>query len=92
MGVSGPFEENRRRGGPILAFRVGVCVPFASIATLALNGSEDFDAFALKWAGRANASKTPENQPKPNSHVTQKAQTAQKLASAGMFFHAMAPV
>ena len=36
MGVSGPFEENRRRGGPILAVRVGVCVPFAPLAPLAL--------------------------------------------------------
>ena len=30
--------------------RVGVCVPFASLATLALSGSEDLDAFALEIA------------------------------------------
>ena len=33
----------------------------------------------------------PENPPEPNSHATQKAQETQNLASAGMFFRAMAP-
>ena len=31
----------------IMPVRVGVCVSFASLATLALNGSKDFDEFSL---------------------------------------------
>ena len=44
---SGPFEKSRPKDGPILAVRVGVCVSFAPLATLALIGSKDIDAFAL---------------------------------------------
>jgi hypothetical protein len=31
----------------LLAARIGVCVPFAPLASFALNGSMDFDSFAL---------------------------------------------
>jgi hypothetical protein len=47
MNFPDPFEENRRRGGHILAIRVGVCVPFAPLAPLALHGSVALNAFAL---------------------------------------------
>ena len=44
---SRPIREPQRRDGPIRPVRIGVCVPCAALAALALNGSEDVDAFAL---------------------------------------------
>ena len=41
------FREVPTPWRPHSGCRVGVCASFASLATLALNGSENFDAFAL---------------------------------------------
>ena len=41
------FRENPSPWRPHSGSRAVVCAPFASFATLALNGSENFDAFAL---------------------------------------------
>ena len=45
------FRENPSPWRPHSGCRVGVCAPSASFATLALNGSEKFDAFALRCRG-----------------------------------------
>jgi hypothetical protein len=42
-----PIEKIRFKVGTMLVARIGVCVPFAPFASFALNGSVDFDSFAL---------------------------------------------
>jgi hypothetical protein len=43
-----PIEKIRFKVGTLLVVRIGVCVPFAPLASFAIDGSVDLDAFVLR--------------------------------------------